>query len=218
MVGIHARGHVGIQILARKAGCVAVDLLVVRLRCDDLRDDLGVVVDDAVGVHHLGKPLYARIVVERVDGAVVEICARFVHRRSRYARRQHEAHVDGKALGGLEHVVDAVGAHDVGDLVRVGDDGGGAVRQRRAGKFARRDEAGLEMDMRVDEAGTDNLAGHIDLANAVVFAEAHDQAVCHGDVARAQLVGKYTDIGCILQDKIGLLPAGGRLDDALLFQ
>ena len=102
--------------------------------------------------------------------------------------------------------------------MRVGDDGGGAVRQRRAGKFTRGNKAGLEMDMCVDEAGTDDLAGHIDLARAVIFAKAHDQAVCHGDVARAQLVGKHTDIGCILQDKIGLLPAGGRLDDALLFQ
>ena len=195
---------------------MAVDLLVVRLRGDDLRDDLGVIVDHAVGVHHLGQTLYSGVVVERVDGAVVQIRAGFVHRRGRDAGRQHEPHVDGQPLGRLEHIVNAVGAHDVGDLMGVGDDGGRAVRQRRADEFLRRDETGFQMDVRVDEAGADDLAGHVIFDLALVAAKAHDQAVRHGDVARQQLVGEHVDIRRVFQHQIGLLPAGGGLDHTLL--
>ena len=101
--------------------------MIIGTRGDDLRDDLGVVVRDAVGVHHLGEALHARIVVERIDGAIIKIRAALVHRRRRDAGRQHEPHVDGQPLGSLEHIVNAVGAHDVGDLMGVGDDGGRAV-------------------------------------------------------------------------------------------
>ena len=216
VVGIDACGDVGVEILALQARRVAVDLLVVRLRGDDLRDDLGVIVDHAVGVHHLGQTLYSGVVVERVDGAVVQIRAGFVHRRGRDAGRQHEPHVDGQPLGRLEHIVNAVGAHDVGDLMGVGDDGGRAVRQRRADEFLRRDETGFQMDVRVDEAGADDLAGHIVFDLALIAAEAHNQAVRHGDIARQQLIGEYVDIRRVFQHQIGLLPAGGGLDHTLL--
>ena len=45
------------------------------------------------------------VVVERVDGAVVQIRAGFVHRRGRDARREHEPHVDGQPLGDQRLVV-----------------------------------------------------------------------------------------------------------------
>ena len=196
---------------------MAVDLLVVRLRSDDLRDDLRVVVDHAVGVHHLGKTLHSGIVVEGVDGAVVQIRAGFVHRCGRDAGRQHEPHVDGQSLGRLEHVIDAVGAHDVGDLMGVGDNRGRAVRQRCADEFLRRDKAGFQMDVRVNEARADDFAGHIVFDFALVAAKTHDQAVRHGDVARQQFVGEHVDIRCIFQHQISLLPTGGSFDHALLF-
>ena len=216
VVGIDAGGDVGIQILALEARRVAVDLLVVRLRGDDLRDDLRVVVDDAVGVHHLGQTLHSGVVIERVDGTVVQVRAGFIHRRGRDAGRQHEPHVDRQALGCLEHVVDAVGAHDVRDLMGVGDDRGRAVRQRRADELLRRDQAGFQMDVRVDEARADDLARHIVFDFALIAAETHDQAVGHGDIARQQLVGEHVDVGRVLEDQIGLLAAGGSLDHALL--
>ena len=195
---------------------MAVDLLVVRLRGDDLRDDLRVVVDDAVGVHHLGQTLHSGVVIERVDGTVVQVRAGFIHRRGRDAGRQHEPHVDRQTLGGLEHVVDAVGAHDVRDLMGVGDDRGRAVRQRRADELLRRDQAGFQMDVRVDKAWADDLARHIVFDFALIAAETHDQAVGHGDIARQQLVGEHVDVGRVLEDQIGLLAAGGSLDHALL--
>jgi len=218
VVGVDADRDVGVEVLALQARRVAVDLLVVRLRGHDLGDDFGVVVNDAVGVHHLGETLHAGIVVVGVDRAVVEIRAGLVHGRRGHAGREHEAHVDGQTLGRLEHVVDAVGAHDVRDLMRVGDDGGGAVRQHRARELPRGDKAGFEMDVRVDEAGADNLARHVDFLFALVAAEADDQSICHRDVAGAQLVGKDVDIGGVFKHQIGLFPAGGGLDDPLLLE
>ena len=218
VVGIDARSDVRVEILAGQARCVAVDLLVVRLRGDDLRDDLGVVVRDAVGVHHLGEALHARIVVERIDGAIIKIRAALVHRRRRDAGRQHEPHIDRQALGRLEHIINAVGAHDVGDLVRIGDDGGRPVDERRLRKLARRHQAGLEVDVRVDEAGADDLAGHVVFDFTVILPKAHDQAVCARDVTRAQLIREHVDIRRVFQHQIGLFPAGGRLDHALFAQ
>ena len=135
MVGVNARRDVGIEVFSEQARRVAVDLLVVRLRGDDLGDDLFIVVDDAVRVHHLGQALHSRIVIERVDRAVVKIRTGFVHRRGRHAGRKHEPHINGKPLRRLEHVVDAIGSHDVCDLVGVRDDGRRAVRQRGSDKF-----------------------------------------------------------------------------------
>ena len=143
VVGIDAGGDVGVQVVARKAGGVAVDFFVVRLRGDDLFEHLLVGVRDADIVHHFGQTLDAVVLVERVDRAVVEHRAGFVERCRRHAGGQHEAHVYGKILGGLQHILDAVGAHDISDLVRVGDDGRGAVRNDGVGKFLGGNERAL---------------------------------------------------------------------------
>ena len=135
MVGVDAGGNVGVERVAGQSGRMTVDLLVMRLRSDNFFDHLLIAGEHAVGVHHLGKALHAGVLIEGVDGAVVERCAGLVKRRCRDAGRQHEAHIDRKVLGRLEHILDAVRTHDVGDLVRVGDDGGGTVRQDRLGKF-----------------------------------------------------------------------------------
>ena len=59
---IDARSDVRIEIPRMRARRVAVDLLGgVPARRRSSRDDLGVVVRDAVGVHHLGEALHARM-------------------------------------------------------------------------------------------------------------------------------------------------------------
>ena len=64
MVGIDARRDIGSQILTGQAGRMTVDLLVVRLRRNDLGDDFLVAADDTDIVHHLGKALHAGVVIE----------------------------------------------------------------------------------------------------------------------------------------------------------
>ena len=208
VVGVNAGGDVGIQIIARETGGVAVNLLVVRLRGHDLFKHLLVTVRHADVVHHLGKALDAVVLVERVDRAVVEHRAGFVERRRGHAGGEHEAYVHGQVLGRLEHVLDAVGPHDVRNLVRVGDDGGRAVRNDGVRKLLGGDERALKMDVRIDKAGQNKLAAHVDLRFAlVVLAHAGDQALRHGDVAMAQLVAEYVYIRRVFEHEVGLLPA-----------
>ena len=83
------------------------------------------------------------MLVERVDRAVIEHRAGFVERRCGHAGGEHEAHVNGQIFRRLQHILDAVGAHDIGDLVRVGDDGRGAVRNDGVGKFLGGNERAL---------------------------------------------------------------------------
>ena len=54
--------------------------------------------------------------------------------------------------------VDAVRAEDVGDLVRVGDDGRGPEREDEARELVHEQLRRLEVHVRVDEAGDDVLA------------------------------------------------------------
>ena len=122
---------------------MTVDLFVVRLRGDDFFKHLLVGVGDADIVHHLGKALDAVVIVERVDRAVIEHRAGFVERRRGHAGGEHKAHVDGQVFRRLQHILDAVSAHDVGNLVRVGDDGRGAVRNDGVGKFLGGNERAL---------------------------------------------------------------------------
>ena len=110
---------------------------------NDLLEHLLVGIGDADVVHHLGKSLDAVVLVERVDRAVIEHRAGFVERRCGHAGGEHEAHVNGQIFCRLQHILDAVGAHDIGDLVRVGDDGRGAVRNDGVGKLFGGDERAL---------------------------------------------------------------------------
>ena len=217
VVGVHAGGYVGVEVVAAEAGGVAVDLLVVRLRGDDLFHYLGVAVHGAHKVHHFGKTLYAGVVIEGVDGAVIQHGAGFVQRRGGYAGGQHEAHVHRQILRGLEHVLDAVGAHDVGDLVGVGDDGGGAVGQNGLGKLRRADQRAFQMDMGIQKAGQHELAADVYLHMTVVLAHAYDKPLGNGDVAVTQLIGEDIDIGGVFQHQIGGDTAGGHVDDMELF-
>ena len=218
VVRVYTGGDVGVQIVAHQIGGVAVDLLVVRLAGHDLLHHLRVAVDGAHEVHHLRQTLHTGMVIEAVDGAVVQIGAGLVQRRGRHAGGQHEPHVHRQILRGLQHVLDAVGAHDVGDLVGVGDHGGGAVGQHRLGELHRADQRAFQMDVGIHKAGQHDLAAHVHLHIAAVFAHAHDQPLGHGDVAMTQLVGEYVHIGGILQHQIGLLPSGGHGDDPQLLR
>ena len=101
VVGVDAGGNVGVEVVAGKAGGVAVDLLVMRLRRNDLLEHLLVGIGDADVVHHLGKALDAVVLVEAVDGAVIKVRTALVERGGGHAARQHETHVERQVLGGL---------------------------------------------------------------------------------------------------------------------
>ena len=212
MVGVHTGGHIGVQIVAHQIGGVAVDLLVMGLAGHNLGYHVRIAVDHTVGVHHLSKALHPGMVIEGVDGPVVQIGAGLVHGSGGHAGGQHEAHVHRQILCGLQHILNAVGAHDIGDLVGVGNDSGGTVGQYRAGKLTGADQRALQMDVGVHKAGQYDLTGNVHLHIAAVFAHAHDQALSHGDIRLTQLVGKHVHIGGVFQHQIRVFPARRHLD------
>ena len=78
--------------------------------------------------------------------------------------------------------MDAVGAQHVGDLVRVGDDGGGALRQHCARELVDHQLRRLDVHMGIDEARHEVGARDIQGFTAVIPAEADDVAVLDRDV------------------------------------
>ena len=197
---------------------MAVDLLVVSLCRHDLLHCLLVAVDGTYEVHHLRKALNAGVVIEAVNGPVVQNGAGFIQRGGRNAGGQHEPHVYRQILRGLKHIFDAVGSHDVGDFVGIGHNGGGAVGQDGLHEFCGADQRTFQMDVGIQKTGEDDFAGAVHFLPAVVAAHADNETLCHGDVHVGQLVGKHIDKGGVLQHQIRRLPPGGGSDDPLLFQ
>ena len=217
MVRVHAGGDIGVELLALQARSMAVDLLVVCLGGHDLGYGVAVTGDDAGEIHHLRQTLHPGMVKKAVNVPVVQVGAAFVHRRSRHAGRQHKAHIHRKLLCGAEHIVDAVSAHYIGDLVGVGNYGGSAVGQHRPGKLRRGYQAAFQVDMGIDKAGANYMPGHIHFLSAFVAAQAYDQAFRYRNIPRLQFAAEHIHIGGVFQHQVCLDPPGSRIDDALLF-
>ena len=73
------------------------------------------------------------------------------------------------------------------------------------------------MDVRVDEAGADDLARDIDLGLAGIFTHADDLAAGDGNISMAKLIGENIHIGGVFQNEIRLFPSGGDVHKVLLF-
>ncbi len=76
----------------------------------------------------------------------------------------------------------AVRAEYVRELVRIEDDRRRPERQHEPGELVRKQLGRLEVHVRVDEAGYDEVPRSVDDLFALVLAEACDPAVCDRDV------------------------------------
>ena len=217
VVGVDTGGNIGVEVGAGKLRGVAVDLFVVGLAGQDLADNVGVAVDDTDVVHHLRQPQHAGVVVQRVDGGIIETVAAFIQRGGRNAAGQHKVNVNGQSLGGLQHIADAFHPHHVGDLVWVGDDGGGAVPHHGPGKFGGGDQAAFQVDVGVDQAGGDEPAGNVDLGMSAVLPHPGDEAVRHGDIAMTEIVAEHVKVGGVFENDVGFFFAARHPDEAQLF-
>ena len=188
MVGVDAGGDVGVEVVAHQIGGVAVDFLMMGLGRHDLLHTLLVSGNGAYKVHHLRQALDPGMVIEGVNCPVVQHGTGLVQRGGRHTGGQHEPHIHRQTLGGLEHVLNAVGAHDVGDLVGVRHHGGGAVGQHGPDKLLGGHQGALQMDMGIQKTGKDDLSGHIHFLGSAVLAHAYDQPLRHGDVGGAELI------------------------------
>ena len=218
VVGVDAGGDVGVEVVALKVRGVAVDLLMVGLGRHDLLHGLLVTVDGAHKVHHLRKALYPGMVIEAVDGPIVQNGPGLVQRRGGDAGGQHEPHVYRQVLCGLQHILDAIGAHDVSDLVGIRYHRGGSVRQDGLHELRGADQGAFQMNVGIQETGENDLAGAVHLRPALIASHAHDQTFRHSNVHGGQFIGEHVDKGGVFQHQIRRLPPGGGRDDPLLFQ
>ena len=100
--------------------------------------------------------------------------------------------------------------------MRVGDDGGGAVADHRAGKFGGGDHAAFQVNMGIDEAGGDEPSADIDLLYAAVAADAGNQPIGNGNIAVAEIIAEHIEIGGVFEYHIGGFFAPRHTDEAEL--
>ena len=148
---------------------MTVYFFVVGLRGNDLGNRMRVSIDDTGKIHHFRKTQNPGMVKETVHILVVKVSAAFIQGRSRHTRGNHKPHIHRKVFRGTKHIVDAGSVHYVGNLVGVGDDGGGAVGNDCPGKFRGTYQAGFQVNMGINKAGTDDTACHIHFLNTFVL-------------------------------------------------
>ena len=104
--------------------------------------------------------------------------------------------------------MNAVRSQDVGDLVRVGDDGGRSKRQHEPGELVDEELRRLQVHVGVDEAGHDVAAARVERLLAGVLTEAGDEPVDDGDIGFEPLAREHREDASSTDDQVGgLVPA-----------
>ena len=166
-------------------------------------------------VHHLGDAEHVAAAEQPLEVADRQRPPRRLVRRRGHARRRHEVDVERQARGRVEQPVDAVRAEHVRDLVRVGDDRGRAEREDQARELVDHQLRGLDVQVRVDEAGDDVAPGGVDDLGAVVVAQPGDDAVADRDVGVEPLAREHGEDAAAADDEVGRLVSARYRDTAL---
>ena len=230
VVGDDARGGIGVEIVAARHGRMTVNLTGNRLGAHrDAAAGLLVGPIDAGEVHHLA---------QAEDGPAIFVHERLHVRRSDHGARllvgqggdaggHHELDVERGARGVLDHEREAVEAAHVGDLMAVGDGGGGAAGERHAGVLGRADIGALDMQMAVDETGGEVAALAIDdaprlpggngcvLAVAPLEQDAGDATACDRDLPARDAQAVHIDDPRVHEHEIGRHAPLRRIDQSL---
>ena len=206
VVGADAGGEVAVERLAAKERRVAVDVAV--LEGQELVEDRVLGGEHARKVHELGEADHLRMGAERQEVGGEKLGARGLEGGRGHAGGELDAKVHHRRFRRGEEVADALGAEHVGDLVRVADRGGDAVRQDQAVELGRGDQRGFDVEGRVDEAGDGEAPGTVDLAPAGIGVAGADDAVADdGDIGRRHAAGDDVEEADILDDEVGRLAA-----------
>ena len=122
----------------------------------------------------------------------------------------------GRSAGGGEERLEPLGAAHVRDLVRVGDDGGRAVRGGEAREDGRRRHRRLDVDVGVPEGGREEGPLQVDLvlgAGRAVGAEAEDPVSRDADRLLVDLARQDVDDAGVPEDEVGGDRAAGGVDE-----
>ena len=176
----------------------------------------GILREEPGKIHQLGKPdhlLVPGVAHEIVRG---ERRPRGLEVRRRHAGRKLDAKVEGRRPRRVEKILEAGGAEDVADLVRIADRRRRAARQDAPLELVRRHQRRFAVDVRVDEPRHGDAPAGVDLDCALVALVGADDAVAaHRDVADLErAVGEVEDPR-VLDDEVGLGATQPLVDDPL---
>jgi hypothetical protein len=195
MLGADAGGEIAVEAQPAQQRCMAVDMAA--LEGLEFGHAGGVLGQHAGEVHEFGKTDHLGVVAERQQILDVEARARGLEMGGGHAARELHPYVHDGLFRAIEKIADAGGADDIGDLVRIADCGGDTARQDAAVKLVRGDQRTLDVEMRVDEAGHDDLAGDVDFLDAGIgLQRADDPVAANGDIALAQMLRLSGQTAC----------------------
>ena len=155
MIGGNSCGDIARGFVTAKSWRVSIDRLSCAFRRGDLGQDFAVAAENAGPIHHL------REIGESFIGEQSRHRSGVERRARRFKRGRGNAAGNAKrnghtcVSGFAKHELHPHGTEHIGDLMRITHRGHSAVTHRNARKFARRQHAALDMNMRIDEPGHD---------------------------------------------------------------
>ena len=208
-----AGGQVGIQRVSADARRVAVD--VTGAASADLAERRGVAGDDGREVHHLRHAQGSLSPQDLLDLLEAERPPRRLESARRHARGRHDEHVQGDALGRVEEPVHTPASDDVGQLVRVGDDGRRARGEHDLGEALERQHRGLDVDVGIDEPRHQHAPPRVQGLLANVASDAGKATIGHGDVALEPFPREDAEHARVAHHEVGGLVAASHGEEAL---
>ena len=173
-----------------------------------LGDDARIGVEHTGEIHHLGQSDHLGVVAEGQEIVDFELGPGGLERGRRHAGTEIDPNVHDRLFRRGEEIGDAFGTGDIGDLVRVANDGGNAVAQDAAVEFERGDQRGFDVQMGIDEAGYGKASPAIDCLVALILAVRTDDPVRHhSDIGFGDVPGDDVEPPDIADDEVGGLQA-----------
>ena len=193
---------VGVELVPEEQGGVAVDGPA--LEELEFIQHLPVAGDHGHVIHHFPQADDPFLGQEGLHIAGHQLGAAGLEAGAGDAGGDHEEHGQRQPFRLIQHVLDAVGAAGVGDLMGIGDNGGGALLEHAFGEPGRMGHGGFDMHMAVDEAGAEECAVSVDLLPAGIVSDAEDDAIPNGHVPVLDGAGEHVDDIGVLDDKGGV--------------
>src|SRR5579872_3948596 len=135
--------------------------------------------------------------------------------RRRHAARELHAQIERGRERSVEEILDPFSAEHIGDLMGIADSRRHAMTEHATIEFERCDQRRFDMEMRVDEAGDDDLARNVESPRAAVIALRSDNAIAaNGDVAFDKLASDEVENPTAFEYDIRLSEAPALLDGA----
>ena len=121
-------------------------------------------------------------------------------------------HVERDVFRGFHDIVHARHTADVGDFVRVGDDGRRTAGHDERGKLFGRKLGTFDVDVSVDIPGEYGKPSDIDLRFPLVVSDPDDAVAADRDISLAHFADEYVDVFSVFQHDIGFFLAQSRFN------